>query len=306
MSRIRSGELDDAPIWGDITTLKCGEARGYVDLIFGGFPCQSVSIAGKKEGLSNRQKSGLWSEFRRLVDEIRPRYAFVENVPGLLHRGMDRVLGDLTEIGYNAEWLHLSASQVGAFHKRERIFILAYTDSFGLTSEEMSSSRKDGTERRTEGVENTGFSRNLTSTGQYALHNGRSREDARRGGVFNLEIPMGNTDLQRCETENRTDQSIPYTDETSIPAQASSNSGSESEKEDRESGLQEPCSQCGEIQIGCNCTGTDTRSWLSEPPICRTIDDVQTWMDRIRCLGNSVYERQAETALRELLRRIYE
>lgn len=96
-----------------------------VDLIAGGFPCQDISIAGKGAGIDG-ERSGLWSEFARIVRELRPEYVLVENVPALLGRGIERVLGDLAESGYHAEWDCISAASVGAPHRRERVFIVAY------------------------------------------------------------------------------------------------------------------------------------------------------------------------------------
>jgi DNA (cytosine-5)-methyltransferase 1 len=99
---------------------------GPVDVIAGGFPCQDVSVAGKKAGIKEGTRSGLWFEFHRIICELRPRYVFVENVPGLLTDGMGRVLSDLAESGYDAEWEVLSAADVGAPHLRKRVFIVAY------------------------------------------------------------------------------------------------------------------------------------------------------------------------------------
>jgi len=101
-----------------------------VDIIVGGFPCQDISIAGKQEGLDG-ERSSLWWQMRRIIGELRPRFAIVENVPNLLIRGGHRVLGSLAEIGYDAEWGVISAggsavNNVGAPHKRERIWIVAY------------------------------------------------------------------------------------------------------------------------------------------------------------------------------------
>lgn len=95
------------------------------DLICGGFPCQDISIAGKRVGITG-ERSGLWKEFYRVICELRPRYVLVENVPALLYWGIDTVLGDLAEAGYDAEWHCLRASDFGAPHIRERIFIVAY------------------------------------------------------------------------------------------------------------------------------------------------------------------------------------
>ena len=94
-------------------------------LITGGFPCQDISVAGKGAGIEGL-RSGLWFEYARLIGEIRPRYAIMENVGALTRRGLDRVLGSLAEIGYDAQWSDIRASDVGAPHRRERIWIVAY------------------------------------------------------------------------------------------------------------------------------------------------------------------------------------
>ena len=94
-------------------------------IIAGGFPCQDISVAGKGAGLDGG-RSGLWFQYARLIDELRPRYAIMENVGALAFRGLDRVLGSLAEIGYDAEWQDIRASDVGAPHRRERLWIVAY------------------------------------------------------------------------------------------------------------------------------------------------------------------------------------
>lgn len=100
----------------------------YVDVIAGGFPCQDLSYAGKGAGLAG-ERSGLWYEYARIVRELRPRYVLVENVPGLLARGMGVVLGDLAACGYDAEWDCIPAAAVGAPHRRDRVWIIAYPGS---------------------------------------------------------------------------------------------------------------------------------------------------------------------------------
>lgn len=128
-SRIGEGQLEDAPIWDDITTFKGRPWNGVVDVITGGFPCQDISNAGKGRGIKEGTRSGLWFQFLRIINEIRPSFVFVENVSAITNRGLDTVLGQLSEAGYDARWTNLRASDVGAPHKRERMFILAYTKS---------------------------------------------------------------------------------------------------------------------------------------------------------------------------------
>lgn len=112
--------------WRDIKDFMPNKSMG-VDVICGGFPCQDISVAGNGEGL-NGKRSGLWSEYFRVVGKLRPKYVIVENVSALLRRGIDRVLGDLASIGYGAEWQTVLASDFGLPHRRERIFIVAYSD----------------------------------------------------------------------------------------------------------------------------------------------------------------------------------
>jgi DNA (cytosine-5)-methyltransferase 1 len=114
-----------------------GGARGdempvpvpYVDVLCGGFPCQDLSVAGRQAGIDGR-RSGLWGEYVRLIDVLRPRYVIVENVRNLLAgdrgRWFGRVLGDLAACGYDAEWDCIPACAVGAPHRRDRVWIVAY------------------------------------------------------------------------------------------------------------------------------------------------------------------------------------
>ena len=117
--------LPKFPIWDDVRTFDGKPWRGKVDIICGGFPCQDISCAGKGAGIEG-ERSGLWSEFARIISEVRPRYTFVENSPMLALRGLGRVLGDLSEIGYDARWCVMGADDVGAPHIRKRMWILAY------------------------------------------------------------------------------------------------------------------------------------------------------------------------------------
>ena len=134
LARQRDGQLHRFPIWDDVTTFDGNPWRGHVDIITGGFPCQDISSAGKGAGIQG-SRSGLWREMSRIIREVRPRFAFVENSPMLTTRGLDVVLGDLASMGYHARWGVLGARHVGAPHKRDRIWIAAKlgdTDGKGL------------------------------------------------------------------------------------------------------------------------------------------------------------------------------
>ena len=122
------------PCYEDVRAVsaECLAADGiHVDAICGGFPCQDVSLAGGGAGLDG-ERSGLWREIARLVGELRPRVLIVENVAALLGRGLDRVLGDLAALGYDAEWHCIPASYAGARHLRDRVWIVAYPQRDGL------------------------------------------------------------------------------------------------------------------------------------------------------------------------------
>lgn len=99
-----------------------------VDVITGGFPCQDISNSGSKVGISG-PRSGYWKQYWRLINEIKPKGVIIENVSALRTRGLDVVLSDLNEIGYDAEWHCIPASYLGAIHKRDRIWIIAYPRS---------------------------------------------------------------------------------------------------------------------------------------------------------------------------------
>jgi DNA (cytosine-5)-methyltransferase 1 len=113
----------DVPNHGDVATVDFTRVQP-VDVLHGGFPCQDISEAGHGAGLEGT-RSGLWSEFIRAIRDLRPRLVIVENVSALLGRGIDVVLGDLAASGFDAEWSSVRASDVGAAHTRQRIFIVA-------------------------------------------------------------------------------------------------------------------------------------------------------------------------------------
>ncbi|MEZ5047497.1 MAG: DNA (cytosine-5-)-methyltransferase [Chitinophagaceae bacterium] len=110
-------------LYGDITTI---QHLPYVDILTGGFPCQDISVSGSQTGLQGN-RSGLWSEFQRIIKIVCPRYVIIENSSNLLNKGLEYILYDLAALGYDAEWKVLSARQFGARHIRKRLFIIAYT-----------------------------------------------------------------------------------------------------------------------------------------------------------------------------------
>lgn len=151
------------PIFDDVRELKATdlewsmETFNEINIICGGFPCQDISIAGKKKGLKG-ERSGLWKEYKRLIEEVKPKYAIIENVANLRSNGLSAVIKDLWEIGYQCEWHIISASSVGAIHKRERIWIIAYPDSEQLWEQQgrrVWKERKNSLQLRVDGEKRT-------------------------------------------------------------------------------------------------------------------------------------------------------
>lgn len=132
LQRQRDGMLPRFPIWGDVTTFDGNPWRGYVDAICGGFPCQDISTANPNAVGISGSKSGLWKQMFRIIGEIRPSRVLIENSPALRKRGLNVVLSDLAEIGYDAEWDIFTAAASGADHIRKRMFILAYSNQTQL------------------------------------------------------------------------------------------------------------------------------------------------------------------------------
>lgn len=139
-SRMQEGSLDEAPVWSDVCTFDAHQWYGAVDCVVAGFPCQDLSLAGRRAGLDGK-RSGLFFEVVRIARDCGARYLFLENVGGIAsatasvvdeaegaleERAAARVLGELADHGWNAEWVTLSASDVGASHGRERWFCWAW------------------------------------------------------------------------------------------------------------------------------------------------------------------------------------
>ena len=125
VARQNDGCLEAFPIWDDVQTFDGRPWRGRVDVVSGGFPCQDISCAGKGAGIEG-DRSSMWKHMARIIGEVRPQFAFVENSPMLVGRGLAIVLADLAKLGYDAEWGIVGAHHVAAPHKRDRIWLLSW------------------------------------------------------------------------------------------------------------------------------------------------------------------------------------
>lgn len=151
VARMEEARLDQAPIWDDLCTFDGAAWRGRVDIITAGFPCQPFSTAGKQQGVDDER--WIWPWIARIIADVRPRYVFLENVPGLIRAGLAHVLTDFAALGFDAEWGVLSAAAVGAPHRRQRVWILADAESPRCESPQI----KHGNQKEVIGPERCGF-----------------------------------------------------------------------------------------------------------------------------------------------------
>jgi DNA (cytosine-5)-methyltransferase 1 len=150
LSRMRDGSLDRAPIFTDVRELRSEHFATKPSIIFGGFPCQDISIAKKDAKGLDGKRSALFFEVVRLTRELRPSFVFLENVPAITLRGLERVLLEFTALGYNCRWTIVSAGELGAPHLRERWWLLAHSMREGLQeswSEQIEEEEPRGSQR---------------------------------------------------------------------------------------------------------------------------------------------------------------
>jgi DNA (cytosine-5)-methyltransferase 1 len=254
------GLLSPFPIWSDVCSFDGGPWRGIVDVVSGGFPCQDISAAGKGAGIEGA-RSGLWSQFARIIGEVGPRYVFVENSPMLVSRGLGVVLGDLAALGYDARWCVLGAVHAGAPHKRERIWIVAHA-----TGEQHQGSSH--AKRRTTGAELP------PDTAQHGRGSGRARR-SNPGGARQSEQPLQDvahaSRIQQGRSIERPER------ERARPSGESIAVG----HADRERELQ--CQ--GSIGEEWGRLGNPSW-WVTEPDVGRVAHGVAARVDRLKALGN--------------------
>ena len=326
VARMEDSALEQAPVWDDITTFDGTAWCGAVDIVLGGFPCQDLSVAGKQAGLAGGERSSLWSEMLRIANECEARLIFAENVPAIRsadgrdvedgadhtfrERALGSVLRDLAESGWNAEWLCLRASDVGAPHQRERWFMLAYRDDC-----ECSGQCADWQERDAAGRCGRLADGN-SSRAESFIKEGASRSTAGERGrdVDNSMCAR----LEECRTVRRGQG------EAELSCEALADTlGHELRDEPRGRSRE---SRPGEAKPGDDVPifapgPCDSAGWLAtlansphlapaiEPGFCLLADGF-TWIvdasraDQLRCCGNGVVPLQAAVAFVELFWRI--
>ncbi len=314
IQRQDDGILPSFPIWDDVRTFDGNPWRGIIDVVSGGFPCQDISCAGKGAGLDGK-KSGLWFEFERIIGEVRPRFAFVENSPMLTVRGIDDVLGGLASLGYNAEWGVLGADDAGAPHERKRIWIVAYTDNAGSSPEQVRS-------------EQTRCSNSACSPGDMAdtarFQPGRSEQRPERervgqsGESSSLADPsvgrqsIGWSALRNTGYSDQCGQGMANTQSVGSGA-GLCEIGSEqnwNQFADCGSNISEPDRTGCEEQRGTITNDSEYEAaqcggwWLFEPDVGRVAHGVAARVDRLKAIGNGQVPAVAALAWRVLRRRI--
>jgi DNA (cytosine-5)-methyltransferase 1 len=255
VARQNDGHLPPFPIWDDVQTFDGNPWRGIVDVVSGGFPCQDISAAGKGAGIDG-ERSGMWSHMARIIGEVRPRFAFVENSPMLTSRGLGTVLGDLATLGYDARWAVLGAADTGAPHQRDRIWIVAKQ-------------------------------RNIFS---HAQHNRNGRREQQSEGVTEKNVSnAASDDDKQLAGKVEGDWSIEQRRQAKVWSE--STGLCENVANSKCKGLErlsdtESVSKCWSSINGSGCLQNRAIWWEVEPNVGRVADGVAARMDRLKAIGN--------------------
>jgi DNA (cytosine-5)-methyltransferase 1 len=269
LARQNDGILPPFPIWDDVQTFDGRPWQGIVDVISGGFPCQDISAAGKGAGIDG-ERSGMWKEMARIICEVRPKFVFVENSPMLTHRGLDRVLADLAQMGFDAEWGVLGAANVGAPHLRERIWIVAHSESARASKNER------GLWSRSEGID-----RRQTTNKKVANSGCELRDEGNTGELVANTTKRSASSIHNQSSSTGFDENVEY---TSI----------ERYKPQKE-----------QIRTRGNSV-KHTSWWEIEPDVGRVAHGVAAGVDRLKAIGNGQVSEVARTAWNELMERLHE
>jgi DNA (cytosine-5)-methyltransferase 1 len=250
---------------GDITKIDTSTLPTGDWIITGGFPCQDISIAGKGAGIHG-DRSGLWFEYWRIIRDLRPRFAIMENVGMLIHRGLREVLGSLAEIGYNAEWQDIRASDMGAPHRRERIWIVAYAGGTGI---ELSKCRIQQEREKHEWPELDDVYKNMADAGLSKSPRRNKNKERSEGASCNEFAP--------CRKN-------PYASINELQG------GSKEQIRGKRNISREPGRMGQDFGNG----------WSVEPAVGRLVNGISGRVDRLKGLGNAIVPQIAELLFRQI------
>lgn len=201
LSRMQTNDLPIAPVWDDITSLDGRNINARIDIIYGGFPCQDISVAGRGKGLEG-ERSGLFFEIMRLAKEIRPPFIFLENVPAITVRGGLRVVREIAEMGYDCRWCVISAASIGALHRRERWFLLAYSSSLRCDKRSCEGIQSQGETVQYEKFSNNGSQEHVAYTNSSRCHTESRRKSCGLSSTYS-ESTNSNTKDELWNFESR-------------------------------------------------------------------------------------------------------
>ena len=319
VARQNDGILPPFPIWDDVQNFDGTRWRGRVDIVSGGFPCQDISVAGKGAGIDG-ERSGMWAHMARIIWEVRPRYAFIENSPMLTSRGLGRVLADLASLGFDAEWGTLSAADVGAPHKRDRIWILARNmgnaDHDGQASTKISESAAQRVHkcqgRKEQAREFTGSSEQyaeLANTTGERWERGCQPTSGGEGESERLcaESARGSGGDAMADTNSakRTGLSSGKAAKIAILGSDGQYKGVANTNSKRREELHTPRITAGTERDGGGTNGAGRPiGWPLEPDVGRVVDGVAARVDRLKAIGNGQVSRVAAAAFLQLMERI--
>jgi len=283
-------------IFDDVTTFNGLELRGTIDLISAGFPCQPHSLAGKRKASADERD--LWGEVVRIVGEVQPRWFLGENVPGLLSsesgRFFGRVVNDLVQMGYRVGWACYGAKDIGAVHRRNRVFIVAYSTS--------------------EPSDGGGLGEQLCSESQAQEFGGG---DIKVYATYSEHVRCKN--IQEKELERQDHQERKEGRSEQSPGGGLRVNAPDSNNEPRLQADSATCSIGGERDARDNASrshwfpisGGNWREWdtcpivyetRAEPRVRRANDGLPHRVDRLKCLGNAVVPQQIYPILEEMAR----
>ena len=262
------------PIWDDVRTFDGKPWRGIVDVVSGGFPCQDISAAGHGAGISG-SRSGLWSEMARIIGEVRPRYAFVENSPMLTSRGLGTVLGDLAALGFDARWGVISAADVGAPHLRERIWIVGHANVHGIPASNDKQVIQRKPNRTPENIQQS----TRSNISKISNGNGYSQSTGAINAEQACESDMADADQQHRRGESQQ----PHNNYGETVLHEFSGGGGDVSHTNCTGGKE----QRGGVANGTQHKTTERRSgWPPEPNVGRVAHGVAARVDRLKAIGN--------------------
>ena len=308
VKKMEEGKLAYAPIWSNVKTFNGSIWRGKVDFISGGFPCQPYSTAGKQMGEADPRD--LWPDFVRIIGEVRPGFIFLENVPNIVKMRLDTIVLDLHQLGYNASWCVVAASDVGAPHRRRRWFCMAVLrdangDRLRKYQNKESSKRITGEgELERDRLEN--ISNNDSNTQCCGWNEDKQSSPERQ---FDVEGVRGDFPNTKCVGSNKVGQLETKFKEPSHPiigcpgkSEFSNTCGAGLEGALSEEERGRTSRSCGEMEERWG--GGFEEQWKVEPSMGRLVDGASDWVDKLRILGNGVVPQQAAYAFQILGQRL--